>query len=161
MRNLFKITLFSLTILICFNSAFSQAKKSKQLSKNLLQGRALTKYIQANFTCRFPNTEINCDERKFIDFIWKHWTEKTKAYTTITYFGIDSSLTKHIFIEPNKQNRWQVVQRVVRNHAFAKLNNLIEDLPTAFFVERVDDKSKSNEFTLVFKNKSGKIIKDF
>ena len=158
MKNFVKVILLFLIVLAVFSSIFGQNKKSKLIEKNLLQGRDLTHYAQVNyFDCRFSlRLNDKCDKQKAREFIEDCWTEKHLCYITITYNGTDSGSTKHIFIELNQKNQWQIVRRLERSDI--RIKNPIEDLPTAFSVEKVKDKRRKGEWSLVFKNKFGKII---
>ena len=158
MKNFVKVILLFLIVLALFNSIFGQNKKSKLIQTSLLQGRDLTHYTQFNyFDCRFSLRQNDkCDEEKVREFIEDCWTEKHLCYITITYSGIDISNTKHIFIEPNQKDEWQIIRRLERNAV--RIKSVIEDLPTAFSIEKVEYKRQNGEWRLVFKNKLGKVI---
>lgn len=162
MKSFLRIILVSLTFLLCFNSSFGQIKNFRSIN-DLLQNRNLTQYVQKNLTCNFnaPAPVNECQGNKINTFIWNCWTEKIKGYLTVTYVGIDFALTQHIFIEPTRQNQWRVAQRIVRSHTMSKSNNLVEDIPTAFSVEQVKSQNEPDQWKLVFRNKFGKVIKDF
>lgn len=155
MKTLPKALLFLSFVLIASIFTFGQIKKSKSSVRDPTQGRSLTHYVQGHYTCRAYRAPRNCEKEKFDELIWKFWTEKIKGYATITYYGIDASTTRHVFVEPNKKNQWQLIQRNISRSAISP-NIHIENKPTAFSVERIE--SKSNEWTLLFKDKLGRVI---
>ena len=158
MKNFIKFIFLSLIVLAVFSSIFGQNKKSKAIQTSILQGRDLTHYAKFNyFDCRYSLRQNDkCDEEKVREFIEDCWTEKHLCYITITYNGTDSGSTKHIFIEPNQKNQWQIFRRLQRSDIRTK--NLIEDLPNAFSIEKLEAKERKGQWILIFKSKLGKII---
>jgi hypothetical protein len=88
----------------------------------------------------------------------KLWTEKILCYLTISASGVDSSYDEHIFIEPNKNNQWQIIRRSKSGHSISQYRQPIHDLPRVYYLEwRKNKKDK----VLIFKNKFKKIIEEF
>jgi hypothetical protein len=117
----------------------------------ILQGRDLSLYKQTNTS---KCGTYNCTERKMREFIWEHWKNKKQGYISSPIWGIDVTITKHIFIEPNEQGKWIVNWKMARNHSIFG-NDILETLGIVS-VEQV--KSKNGRFKLEFKNKDGEIL---
>jgi hypothetical protein len=45
------------------------------------------------------------------DFIWRHWSEKTRGYARLSMSGIDSTTTTYLFVEPDRAGAWRVACR--------------------------------------------------
>jgi len=138
-------------------------EKSELTTKDITQNRDLTKYEQGGyFDCRSWAPEEDdrgeCNEKKIRDFIWLHWTEKKRGYIRVTRNSVDAQSTSHIFIEPNNSGKWRAVWRIVRLHAIPELSNQITEVETLFQVERVENKQKKDDWTIVLKNSKSVII---
>jgi hypothetical protein len=56
--------------------------------------------------------EINT---KIMQFVWEHWEENRLGYLVVTSYSIEGQpTTSSIFIEPNKENIWQVTVEIKR-----------------------------------------------
>ena len=129
------------------------------ISKSIIQSRDLNKYFDGGaFRCGFFGSESECNYEKIRRVIWQCWNEKTRCYLTINSSSVDASKTEHIFIEPNKNNKWLVVRRNEAYHALIKTRKPINDLPKIYSVEW---QMKDEEKILVFKNRFGKKIDEF
>ncbi len=132
-------------------------------TKDIAQRRDLTAYDEGghldcgNWGAKNKSKDI-CDEKKLRDFIWRHWTEKTAGYIRITYDGTDAKSTSHIFIEPDRNDRWRIVWRIVRRHNMPQYNNQITDIGKIVTVEHIENKPVKGEWALVFKDEFGDII---
>jgi hypothetical protein len=166
MKKFIKILLIFLFVLNLFSAIFGQKEMSKVfspdnsiISKSVFQKRDITQYFDGgNFRCGLSSSESECDYKKIREAIWQCWTEKTLCYLTISAVGVDSSYDQHIFIEPNKNNQWQVVRRVENGHTMRQFRKPIHDLPRVYFLEWRKNK---DEKVLIFKNKLGKVIEEF
>ena len=175
---------FTTTILFtsCF-STFAQNRQTKNDSlkikkveiifgengeatiKDITQKRNMTQYEQGgNFDCRtyiFNGKRGECDKNKFRDFIWQNWFEKKRAYVRVTENSPDVGGTFHYFIEPDKNGEWSIIRRLVRWHALPPGIREIVDFPKVFSVEQIKDKTNKENWTLVFKDKAGKISSEY
>ncbi len=162
MRKFVKYLILFLFVSNSVNSIFGQTEVSKVfspdnsiISKSVLQKRDITQYFdRGNFRCGLFGYESECDYKKIREVIWRCWTKKTLCYLTIGASSIDSSYNEHIFIEPNKNNQWQVIRR----SESPQYRQSIHNLPRVYYLEWRENK---NEKVLIFKNKFRKIIEEF
>jgi hypothetical protein len=174
MKNL-KIATFTILILTTFvclifaqemktKNKFSEEKGIGLTTTDITQKRDMSLYIKGgHFDCRdFAEKDelsLDCDSKKARDFIWENWTKKKRAYLTISADSIDSTSTLHIFIEPNKKGNWTIAGRIARFHAISKPPYYIDDLAEVVSVTRVENESMKDEWSLVYKDKSEKVVK--
>jgi hypothetical protein len=158
MRKFVKCLILFLFISNSVDSLFGQKEMSKVfspdssiISKSVLQKRDITQYFDGgNFRCGLFGSESGCDYKKIREVIWRCWTEKTLCYLTIGASSVDSPYNEHIFIEPNKNNQWQVIRRSESGHSIPQYRQSIHDLPRVYYLEWRKNK---NEKVLIFKNK--------
>jgi DNA polymerase III epsilon subunit-like protein len=138
-----------------------EGKNGELTTEGLTQNRDMALYDKAGqFDCRgfYPKDKPKgeCNENKIRDFIWQHWTNKKLGYIGITYNTVDSISTFHMFIEPNDKGKWNSVWRIARNQAMSKPQ--MTDI-SGISVEKVRDKPKTDNWALVFKSNSGRVVK--
>ena len=164
MNSFAKLLLISLIVIIFPASAIGQKVKSKvflpdDYSRSVIQKRDISKYFDGGaFRCGFSGLKGECDYEEIRKVIWQCWSEKTLCYLTISWSGIDSARTEHVFVEPDQNNQWLIARRAQNSHAVIIVRKSLQDLPKAYSVEWRDDK---NEKVLIFKNKLGKVIDEF
>jgi len=126
-------------------------KNDELITKNLLQNRDLSLYLQGGHFGWKENQSKN--EKTVRDFIWQCWNEKKRGYIRITYNSLEGMIsTSHIFIEPKENENWRVIWRIVRSE------NVIDDVPEINTVERVENKPKKGEWALIFIHETGKVL---
>lgn len=98
------------------------------------------------------------------DFIWNHWKSKKRGYIVYVVAGYHGETNFHIFIEPDKNGTWHIVQRWIRDTPYMKLNADIEVATSdAIFIKRKraiteDDIERKGKFYLSFLDKDGKEV---
>lgn len=60
------------------------------------------------------------DSIKGRNFIWKHWTEKKRAYIISKWLDEGVSCDSHIFIEPDEKGKWHIIDKTLCNFRAAK-----------------------------------------
>jgi hypothetical protein len=135
-------------------------KTAELTTENIADGRDLSGYEEGGyFDCRSwrpkdsPTGE--CDEETVRDFIWKHWTGKTKGYVRITYNSVDATSTSHIFVESGSDGKQRVTWRIVRAHAIPELNNKLDNIVGIISLEKVVVQPAKGKWALNFKNNLG------
>lgn len=111
--------------------------------------------------CQYGSADslsLKCDMKNVRNFIWQQWTEKRRGYITISGDSVDYQGTQHIFIEPDDKDNWQIISINVRFQAISKPPFFIDKAIYMTSVNRVENNSENNEWTLILKDKSGKVV---
>jgi len=103
------------------------------------------------------------DQNKGRDFIWDHWKSKKRGYIVYVAAGYHGETNFHIFIEPDKNGTWHIVQRWIRYNPYIQLNAYIEVASSdAIFIKRkraiTGDDLRKGKFYLSFLDKDGKEV---
>ncbi|HLM61394.1 MAG TPA: hypothetical protein VK308_11365 [Pyrinomonadaceae bacterium] len=127
--------------------------------ENITQERDMSQYKQGGHTdCR----RFKCNQRKTLDFIWKHWTKKKRGYVRITHSADHVAWTDHIFIEPNEKGEWNIAWRLVRKQDPMQSTYWLDDIVGIVSVVHIRRNSKHGKYDeLLFKNKDGETIRTF
>ena len=142
--------------------------KGEQVIKNITQGRKISRYDDGGyFECKLLLVGIKtrdgsnslCGQDKVRDFIWEHWAKRRLGYVRITYIGVDTATTSHIFIEPDRKGAWAVFWRIVYASALPGSHGEIIDTAKISSVERVLDKPDKGEWALAFKDAFGTTVR--
>lgn len=142
--------------------------KGEQVIRNITQERMISRYDDGGyFKCNLlllgikTRDESNniCRQDKVRDFIWEHWTTRRPGYVRITYIGVDTATTSHIFIEPDHKGAWAVFWRIVYASALPGSHGEITDTAKIATVEKVLDKPNKGEWALAFKDAFGTTVR--
>lgn len=162
MRILRALSKYIFLVTVLFNLSCSrvyQGEDREWTAINITQFRDMSQYEQGgHFWCRLrpwgnEQDELN-GEKKVRDFVWQHLAEKKRGYIKFSCGYTDTSRTIHYFIEPDKNDVWNVFQRDVFQHSNDEktiTDNLVK-------VERQDTEFESNNWQLIFKTNSEEVI---
>jgi hypothetical protein len=89
-------------------------------NERLFGKRDMSRYASYAIICdgTTSDTGLLCDRHQFRrkrELVWRHWTEKTRAHISVTYFRKDYNREytneSHYFIEPYDSNSWHLVSQ--------------------------------------------------
>ena len=76
----------------------------------------------------------------------------------VTFSGVDSTATDHIFIEPNEHRRWQIITRTVRLQGLigSTEHEVVDDAPPVTSLGRIKPvKDEGGSYILLGKTDTG------
>jgi hypothetical protein len=166
MKFYIEVSIIYLAAIIFTIPIFGQESKSKVfspdnslISKSIVQKRNINEYFDGGaFRCGFSGSENECNYEEVRKVVWQCSKEKTRCYLTISSSSADAGITEHIFIEPNKNNKWLIVRRTEKHRTLSQIKKSVNDLPKVYFIEW---QMKDREQILIFKNQLGKVIEKF
>lgn len=140
---------------------------------NIAQGRNTAKYEDGGlFNCHRQQMlsldmilnswpENVCDETQIRDFIWKHWSSKSRGYIRANYSGVDATATWHIFIEPGSSGKPSILARIVRSSALPGSQPDVLDLARITRVEKTHTPSNPENWQILLQNETGETVARF
>ena len=143
-----------------------QLENPKEIAKQtFIQKRNIKFYDYAkSFSNCFVRTDLikNCkmNNVKARRFIFNHLESKKRGYIIYYWSGIDAFSETHIFIEPDKSGRWQIILRNSGDtRYFTKVRETI-GYSVSFKSETEDNSFETTDFLSIL-NENGKEIKKF
>lgn len=90
--------------------------KTSCLNQLIFEDRDMS--IYDNFgrqSCSFEEVSENqskCDRSlaKARRFVWEHWEKRKRGYVAVAWGSDGRTGTTHLFIEPNKEGKWRIVE---------------------------------------------------
>src|SRR4051812_7964793 len=111
MRNALLSAATSVLLIGCASTETSRAPRSLFTREQIAQQRDLPTYDDGGDF----SMDRAADMTPFLPhvvalrrFVWTHWSERRRGYVRFTISGVDSALTRHLFVEPRTDGRWHI-----------------------------------------------------
>ena len=96
-----------LACIITAFTALASAVASERVPGDIAKGRDLSSYDSGGVYRSPVNVDELTDLQRLRQFVWRHWTQKHRAYVEFVFQGTDAGTQNYFFIEP-EGGRWRI-----------------------------------------------------